>query len=555
MPNKVFISYRREDSRYQARRVYDAFVHALPPDTVFMDVDSIPPGADFVEILEGWVKQCDVLLALIGPNWLNSIDPRTGLRRLDSPEDFVRIEVRGALRRKIPVVPVLLDATEMPTAAELPDDIKALRRRHAEFVDFRTFDTDVQRLIKRLKIGKKAELPSLTAGPQAGDDGPRTVIAEVHTFLQRIKPNVVAAKPLLLAAAAVLVLLAVGSAAYVMNAGTRVDASAGLADFAKSEEGRRTAEARASQATDALAIAEKARRDAEAAAATAAAAQAKSEEGRRAAEARAGEAADALAKAEKARQEVEAKATAAVAALTKTEENRRAAEARANDAADTLKKSDKARLDAEARATSAAAAQAKAEEGLRTAEKARFAAETAATVATTAKAQADNSRQFAEVRANDAAEALRKSEEARRQAEAKLAALTKDQESNKGPSRADNPANVPSKTGLFLADMGSSTRWARNGPANCGNRDQNYYSMTANADSITWTSGVGDLDVELITSSGFNEFGTRTQKSEHVRSGSPSPARIGTTWTYSRDGERMRVQSNVGHFFTLVRCP
>src|ERR1700712_2993993 len=147
MPNKVFISYRREDSKYQARRVYDAFEHALPPDTVFMDVDTIPPGADFVEILEGWVKQCDVLLALIGPNWLNSIDPRTSMRRLASPEDFVRIEVRGALRRKIPVVPVLLDATEMPTAAELPDDIKALPRRHAEFVDFRTFDADVQRLI------------------------------------------------------------------------------------------------------------------------------------------------------------------------------------------------------------------------------------------------------------------------------------------------------------------------------------------------------------------------------------------------------------------------
>src|ERR1700730_14572827 len=110
MPNKVFISYRREDSQYQARRIYDAFVHALPPDTVFMDIDSIAPGADFVEILEGWVQQCEVLLALIGPRWIDSTDPRTNLRRLDNPEDFVRIEVRGALERKIPVVPVLLDA-------------------------------------------------------------------------------------------------------------------------------------------------------------------------------------------------------------------------------------------------------------------------------------------------------------------------------------------------------------------------------------------------------------------------------------------------------------
>jgi hypothetical protein len=95
---KVFISYRREDSRYQARSIYNAFVKALPPDSVFMDVDPIKPGDDFVEILEGWVQQCEVLLALIGPGWINSADPRTGLRRLDNPEDFVRIEIRGAWR-------------------------------------------------------------------------------------------------------------------------------------------------------------------------------------------------------------------------------------------------------------------------------------------------------------------------------------------------------------------------------------------------------------------------------------------------------------------------
>jgi hypothetical protein len=431
MPNKVFISYRREDSRYQARRVYDAFVHALPPDTVFMDVDSIPPGADFVEILEGWVQQCDILLALIGPTWLKSIDPRTKRRRLDSSEDFVRIEVRGALQRKIPVVPVLLDAAEMPTAAELPDDIKALRRRHAEFVDFRTFDADVQRLIKRLKIDREIERSGEV--PQGGDNSRRrTVIAEFNTFFQRIKLDVVAAKAPLLAAA-VAALLLVGAAAYVISAWPHVDAPAGLADFAKSEEVRRTAEARASQATDALTIAVKARQEAEAAATAAAAAQAKSEESRRTAEARAGEAGDALAKAEKARQEAEAKATAAATALVKTEDNRRAAEARANDAADALKKSDKARLDAEARATSAAAAQAKAEESLRAAEtrageggdaltkaeKARQEAEAKATAAAAALIKTEENRRAAEARANDAADALKKSDKARLDAEAR----------------------------------------------------------------------------------------------------------------------------------------
>src|SRR5580700_2876632 len=102
---KIFISYRRDDSRYQARQIYDALLDALPPESVFMDVDSIPPGVDFTEVLENWVKQCDVLLALMGEGWVNSTDPKTGRRRLSNPDDFVRIEIRGALSRRIPVVP------------------------------------------------------------------------------------------------------------------------------------------------------------------------------------------------------------------------------------------------------------------------------------------------------------------------------------------------------------------------------------------------------------------------------------------------------------------
>jgi hypothetical protein len=490
MPNKVFISYRREDSQYQAGRIYEAFVRALPPDTVFMDVDSMAPGDDFVEALEGWVQQCDVLLALIGPRWIDSIDPRTNLRRLDNPEDFVRIEIRGALERKIPVVPVLLDAAKMPTAAELPDDIKALPRRNAGFVDFRTFDTDVQRLITRLKIGKKIELPSEAPGSQAEDVGSRfAVVPGVGALLERINLDAVAAKPLLLAAAAAV--LAAGAVYLVMSAGPPVGASAGLADFAKSEEGRRVAEIRASQATDALAIAEKARQEAEVTATAAAAAQAKSDEGRRAAETRAS--------------------------------------------------------DAEARATSALAAQAKAEEAQRTADKARLAAEGAASGAATARAKADNSRQFAEARANDFFEALKKSEAARQQAEAKIAAPAKSQQNPYFPS-------APPTKGLFLADLGSSSRWALDEPLNCGNPDKNYYSLTSDVDSITWTSGYGAdrLDIEAIISSGTEGFATRTRKS---RKGFSENFQVGTTWNYSREGERMRVKSSIGHDSVLVRCP
>ena len=146
----IFISYRRDDSKYQARMIYQSFARVVSAKDLFMDVDSIPPGADFVKILKDWVDGCDILLALIGPGWINATDPKTGRRRLDNPHDFVRIEIGEALKRDIPVVPVLLDGTNMPAADELPDDLKALRQRNAEFVDYRTFDHDVQRLIAKL---------------------------------------------------------------------------------------------------------------------------------------------------------------------------------------------------------------------------------------------------------------------------------------------------------------------------------------------------------------------------------------------------------------------
>ena len=151
-PSKVFISYRREDSKYQAHRIYQAFAQKLSRDHVFMDIDSIKPGTDFVDILEGWVNQCEILLALIGPDWLDARDPKSERRRLDNENDFVRIEIRRALTRGIPVVPVLLDRAAMPDASELPKDLRKLVRRQAEFVEFRTFDTDVARLIGRLGL-------------------------------------------------------------------------------------------------------------------------------------------------------------------------------------------------------------------------------------------------------------------------------------------------------------------------------------------------------------------------------------------------------------------
>jgi hypothetical protein len=100
---KVFISYRREDSKWPARQLYNSFLRRLPHGQVFIDIDSIPPGADF-EILEHQVEECEIVLALIGPGWIGNTDAKTGRRRLDDPKDFVRIEICAALSRGIPVL-------------------------------------------------------------------------------------------------------------------------------------------------------------------------------------------------------------------------------------------------------------------------------------------------------------------------------------------------------------------------------------------------------------------------------------------------------------------
>jgi hypothetical protein len=116
----------------------------------FYDFDSIPLGKDFKKIIMDQVQKCDVLLALVGRSWATCLDPKTGLRRLDNADDFVRVEIGTALDRGIPVVPVLLDDASLPETDQLPNDLRSLFDRQAEFISFRTFDDDVKRLITKL---------------------------------------------------------------------------------------------------------------------------------------------------------------------------------------------------------------------------------------------------------------------------------------------------------------------------------------------------------------------------------------------------------------------
>jgi hypothetical protein len=146
---RIFISYRREETAYPAGWLYDRLTDRYGGGQVFKDVDSIQLGDDFVEVITRAVGSCDVLLALIGNEWLTITDEH-GRRRLDDPDDFVRLEIEAALSRRVRVIPILVDGARMPRADELPDSLSALMRRQALELSPTRFDFDTSRLLKVL---------------------------------------------------------------------------------------------------------------------------------------------------------------------------------------------------------------------------------------------------------------------------------------------------------------------------------------------------------------------------------------------------------------------
>jgi hypothetical protein len=154
----VFISYRREDSEGQARALFQDLVARFGRDSVFMDVDSIGLGRDFRQVLQERLATCDVMLALIGRDWLDGKD-KSGRRRLDNPGDFVRIEIAAALKRNIPVTPLLLHGAQMPAAEQLPDDLSDLAYRNGFELSHNRWDSDVNELFKRLGLAARTDTP------------------------------------------------------------------------------------------------------------------------------------------------------------------------------------------------------------------------------------------------------------------------------------------------------------------------------------------------------------------------------------------------------------
>jgi formylglycine-generating enzyme required for sulfatase activity len=163
--SQVFISYRRDDSADVAGRIYDRLVQCYGRDNVFKDVDDIPLGLDFRQVIGEAVGRCQVLLAVIGRQWLDIAGPSGG-RRLDDPNDFVRQEIEAALRRGIPVIPVLVNRAAMPAEGQFPESLQPLAFRNGIAVRWDPdFDHDMDRLLNSL--ARSLQGRTVAAGSQA----------------------------------------------------------------------------------------------------------------------------------------------------------------------------------------------------------------------------------------------------------------------------------------------------------------------------------------------------------------------------------------------------
>lgn len=176
----IFISYRRNDTEGEAGRLFDDLVEQFGEDSVFMDVTTIEAGRDFRKVIDESVATCGVLLAIIGKNWLDAKSD-TGIRRLDEPTDFVRLETASALRRDIPVIPVIVRGATMPHPDQLPEDLKDLAYRNFVELTHARWTSDIQLLITALRklpgLQKTGAQPAIIETPGTGTVTGKTPVA------------------------------------------------------------------------------------------------------------------------------------------------------------------------------------------------------------------------------------------------------------------------------------------------------------------------------------------------------------------------------------------
>ncbi len=145
----IFVSYRRSDSSGYAGRLVDSLEEQFPGHQLFRDVESIEAGSDFVDAIARALNASSALIVVIGPRWLEAADA-AGRRRLDDPQDFVRLEISTALQSGLKLIPVLVDGAQMPAAEKLPEDIRLLARKQGLELSDRRWDYDVGLLFDQL---------------------------------------------------------------------------------------------------------------------------------------------------------------------------------------------------------------------------------------------------------------------------------------------------------------------------------------------------------------------------------------------------------------------
>jgi hypothetical protein len=150
---RIFLSYRRDDASGHAGRLYDLLANRYGAEHVFMDVDAIPLGSDFAATIKRAVAACDVLIAVIGRDWLRATDA-DGRRRLDDPHDYVRLEIESALERGVAVVPTCVQGAVIPSGQDLPASLAPLIQRQGFQLTDSGWPDDVGRLIRRLEAVK-----------------------------------------------------------------------------------------------------------------------------------------------------------------------------------------------------------------------------------------------------------------------------------------------------------------------------------------------------------------------------------------------------------------
>jgi hypothetical protein len=198
----IFLSYRREDAAGYAGRLRESLEERFGEGRVFRDVDTLEPGQDFVQAIEQRVAQCTAFLALVGREWLETTD-NSGRLRLQQPDDYVRREIAAALARPdLLVIPVLVEGVSMPPSTDLPEDIRALARRHAVSLRDETWVHDVDRLagaitraLDQYPNAGKATQRDRTVGPprrwlkHAGLAGFGILMLALGITLPRLRPG------------------------------------------------------------------------------------------------------------------------------------------------------------------------------------------------------------------------------------------------------------------------------------------------------------------------------------------------------------------------------